>query len=68
MAKNGTTPPAATSAEVTEKANKIFENYPDKTEVYFTSDGLAFFQECDAQNHAAGLKDKKVEKVTKQSE
>jgi len=54
--------------EVSEKAAKIFSDYPQADEVYFTSDGLAFLEECNAQNHAAGLEDKEVEKITKQSE
>lgn len=49
------------------KAEEIFKNYPQEAEVYFASDGVAFFKGCDAQNHAAGLEDKKVEKVIKQN-
>jgi len=59
-----------TSAEgttgVSEKAAQIFESYPNRKEVFFTSDGLAFLEECDAKNHASGLQDKEVKKETKQ--
>jgi hypothetical protein len=66
MAKKETTTSAATSAEVSKIADKIFKDYPQANEVYFTSDGLAFLKECDASNHASGLKDKEVKKETKQ--
>lgn len=34
-------------------------------QVFVTSDGVAFFQECDAKNHAANLKNKSITTVKK---
>jgi hypothetical protein len=47
------------------KAKELFETYPKTEEFYFTSDGLAFFELCDAKNHASGLKEKEIKTVKK---
>jgi hypothetical protein len=58
--------PATENVEenVTEKfdaeATEFFKEYPDASAFHFTSDGLAFFQQGDARNHANGLEDKTV--------
>ena len=49
-----------------DKADKIFKDYPNATEVHFASDGIAFFSKSDAINYAATLKDKEVLTETKQ--
>lgn len=49
-----------------DKADKIFKGYPNATEVYFSSDGIAFFNESDAINYAKTLKDKEVKTETKE--
>jgi len=59
---------ATAPAEISERAAQIFKSYPGKMEVFFTSDGLAFFEYSDAKNHADTLKDKTVEKETAQKE
>lgn len=45
-----------------EKLKIIFATYPDKNEVYMTSDDRAFFTEHQANGFAQGLADKTVEK------
>ena len=42
------------------EAAELFASYPDNTAFYFTNDGLAFFQQNDARNHASSLEDKEV--------
>jgi hypothetical protein len=48
----------------TKRAKEVFKNYPNQKEVYFTADGLVFLQKCDADNHASGLNEKEIEKIT----
>ncbi len=62
---------AQTSKEkFSKEAESIFKDYPKTKVLYFTSDGLPFFEKTDAQNHAYSLKENereivKVEKSTK---
>jgi transcription termination factor Rho len=42
------------------KASEISKAYPGSGELYFTTDGYAFFQKNDAQNHAQSLENKIV--------
>lgn len=56
---------ATATTEVGKKAASLFADYPEAKELFFTSDGTAFFKECDAQNHACGLSDKTVTNVKK---
>jgi hypothetical protein len=59
---------ASTPLSDREKAAKdLFERYPKRDKIFFTSDGLSFFEHCDAQNHAVGLRDKALETITKQN-
>lgn len=51
---------AATEDALDVKAKKLFRDYPGKDELYFTSDGVAFFTQNAASNHGATLKDKSV--------
>lgn len=44
---------------------KIFKDNPKLDEVYRTSDGKYFYLRSDADNHASGLKNKKVQKLTR---
>lgn len=60
------TPKAETTTALDKKAQTLFAEYPEKQEVYFTSDSLAFFLECDAKNHAYTLKDAQVTTIKKQ--
>lgn len=46
-------------------AKEVFKNYPDKKTVFVTSDGLAFFHRCDADNHARELPNKTVTPVSR---
>ncbi len=45
------------------EAESIFKDYPKTNELYFTSDGLAFFEKTDAENHARSLKESEREIV-----
>lgn len=58
---------AATVQESAAKkvAKEVFKNYPDKKTVFVTSDGLAFFRRCDADNHARELPNKTVTPVSR---
>lgn len=58
---------AATVQESAAKrvAKEVFKNYPDKKTVFVTSDGLAFFHRCDADNHARELSNKTVTPVSR---
>ena len=44
-------------------AKDIFERFPGKDRLFFTSDGLAFGTSVDALRHAAGLRDRTVETI-----
>jgi hypothetical protein len=44
-------------------AAEIFVKNPSVQELYFTSDGLAFFERTDALNHARVLKDSDISTV-----
>ncbi len=46
-------------------AKEIFEKYSGEDTLFFTSDGLPFFDENPAQNHAKELEDKTIDKVSK---
>ena len=43
-----------------------FDNYPDTDIFYFTSDGYAFFNEHDANNHAGKLEDDEVRTIDRE--
>jgi len=43
----------------------VFKKYPNLDHYYETSDGMKFFRENDARNHAKTLEDKSVKKVVK---
>ncbi len=45
------------------EAESIFKDYPKTKVLYFTSDGLPFFEKTDAQNHAYSLKENEREVV-----
>ena len=57
--KNKTEPKKGNHA----KAAAIFKKYPDAKLVYFTSDGLAFFNLNAAENHERNLKGKGIETI-----
>ena len=59
--KKDTKKPSAETIEA--KSKRLFAIYPTAKELHFTSDREAFFKMNDAKNHAAGLKDQKVETV-----
>jgi hypothetical protein len=42
------------------EAEKLFKSYATAKELYFTADGLAFFEISDAKNHAKNLKNKEI--------
>ena len=70
MQDTGTAQGGTVSAKTAESKNQkaakeIFNKYPNSGELYFTSDGLAFFVKNDALNHARGLGDKKIETIKK---
>lgn len=48
------------------RAKEIFEAHSGKDAVHFTSDGLAFFNDSDAKNHAKTLKDSIVRTVDRE--
>lgn len=48
------------------RAKSLFAEYPNRQVIYFTTDNLAFFNECDARNHAASISDGKVITINKQ--
>jgi hypothetical protein len=56
--------PAAESKNA-KKAKEIFARHPDRPELFFTGDGLAFFERSDAVNHARTLKAQEIETVKK---
>lgn len=66
--KTGSTTVSSTTcgSKCEDRAKKIFGDYPDINELYFTSDGMAFFSENDAKNHAATLKDGEVKTIKRQ--
>lgn len=71
MAKTTKTPTAKQSTAdeqnvFNKKAKALFAEYPSASEMFFTVDGLAFFMECDAKNHAVSLKDGTVTTIKKQ--
>lgn len=43
-----------------EHVKTYFETYPEKNEVFETSDGFLFHKDTDAKNHSVTLKDKDV--------
>ena len=45
------------------KAAKLLKSHPEVNEVFFTSDGLAFFEKNHADNHARSLKNKGIETI-----
>jgi membrane protein involved in colicin uptake len=47
----------------TEKADAVFEEYPQAQELHCTSDGFCFFLSSDASNHANTLEDKTVKTI-----
>ena len=47
------------------KAAHVFKTHKDVDKVFLTSDGLVFFKDNDAINHAKSLKDRKVTPVTR---
>jgi hypothetical protein len=49
-----------------QKAKEVFKSYPNAGKLYFTTDGLSFIEFCNAQNHAASLKDKAIETILKE--
>lgn len=46
------------------KTDKVFETHKKLGKYFKTSDGVPFFHESDAKNHAKGLKDKAIKEVT----
>ena len=60
MAAKKQTKTAVVAETLSEKANRLFASYPDKKELHFTSDGLAFEQYCYASNHAKTLKNSEI--------
>lgn len=54
-------PKEPTMADVV--AEKIFRRHPELTELWITSDGMAFYCQTDAKNHAATLKEKDVSHI-----
>jgi hypothetical protein len=50
-----------------DKVEKIFKAYPEAVELYFTSDGYAFFKLEDARRNANNLKDAEIETVKKEN-
>lgn len=54
-------PKEPTMADVV--AEKIFRRHPELTELWITSDGMAFYHQTDAKNHAAMLKEKDVSHI-----
>jgi hypothetical protein len=55
----------APNSKYADKAKGLFKDHPSVKELHFTSDGLAFFEKNDAQNHALGLKEKEIETIQK---
>ncbi len=49
------------------KATEIFKKHSKLQEFYQTSDGIKFFNESSAKNHAKDLEDKKVVEVKRSS-
>lgn len=47
------------------KAYELFVRYPRLEEVFYTSDGVAFYQFGFAQSHAKELEDKTITKFTR---
>lgn len=67
MAKEKTAAQTATVAtKAAQKVGKeVLKLNPDIKEVFVTSDGTAFYARNDAQNHAYGLKNRDVVRVTR---
>lgn len=57
--------PEAEKDEMAEKAAELFRLYPAAKNLLFTSDGTAFFELVDANNHASSLADKKVRTINR---
>jgi hypothetical protein len=55
----------ALGASAGDRATELFGLHPGADALYFTSDGLAFFEEGDANAHARSLEKKEVSKVEK---
>ncbi len=60
--KTGKTVQSASAKTI---AKGVFAANPDMKEVHVTSDGTAFYDLCDAKNHARSLKNKAVVSLTK---
>lgn len=54
-------PKQPTMADVV--ADKIMQRHPEISELWVTSDGMAFYCQTDAKNHAATLKQKEVSHI-----
>lgn len=54
-------PKEPTMADVV--AEKIFRRFPEFSELWVTSDGMAFCCQTDAKNHAQSLKQKDVSHI-----
>lgn len=53
--------------ELFPQAQKIFASHPNRSELYFTSDKMCFFDNGKALKHATDiLKDKQVTEITRQ--
>jgi hypothetical protein len=50
------------------KAQELFASYPEAKQLYFTSDGFAFFELPHAESHARTLSEKSVVTVNKSEE
>jgi hypothetical protein len=48
-----------------EQVKQYFENHETVNQLYFTSDGLAFFDEVNAMNHAGNLDDTTISTKTR---
>ena len=48
-----------------EQVQQYFDNHPSHDQLFFTSDGLAFFVEADATKHAQHLDDTTVTMKTR---
>lgn len=47
------------------KAKRLFAEYPNKNELFFTVDGMAFWDRNEAEAHAANLKDGTLKTIQK---
>jgi hypothetical protein len=59
---------AAKAAEsaISVKAKGLFKTHPKADQLFFTSDGTAFFEEQHARVHARGLADQHVEHIKRE--